>query len=100
MWQLRGKEILMNHHMSDMEWYKVLARQATAESCVLLENKNNALRLEKGEKLQYTDAVHLHPKVGLRCIRHSDKQVRNVQQFVCTKIGLRADWRSFQFCYL
>ncbi len=55
----------MNHHMSDMERYKALARQSTAESCVLLENKNNALPLEKGEKLQYTDAVHLHPKVGL-----------------------------------
>ncbi|MCH5249504.1 MAG: glycoside hydrolase family 3 protein [Lachnospiraceae bacterium] len=35
----------------DMERYKSLARQATAEGCVLLENENNALPINKGEKI-------------------------------------------------
>ena len=40
----------MNRYELDLNKYASLARAAAAEGCVLLENKNNALPIKKGEK--------------------------------------------------
>ena len=41
----------MNSYKLDLEKYAALARQASAEGCVLLENENQALPLNQGEKI-------------------------------------------------
>ncbi len=41
----------MRQYTLDMEKYKRLARQASAEGCVLLTNENNALPIKKGERV-------------------------------------------------
>lgn len=56
----------MNRYMLDMGRYQALARQAAAESCVLLENENNALPLKNGEKIAvYGRSAFHYYKSGL-----------------------------------
>jgi hypothetical protein len=46
---VRGKEIdIMNNYKLDLDRYAVLAREAVAEGCVLLENEGQALPLGRG----------------------------------------------------
>lgn len=50
----------------DLNHYKSLARQTVAEGCVLLENRNHALPLRKGEKLAvFGRCAHYYYKSGL-----------------------------------
>ena len=42
---------IMKQFGLNMENYQKLARQAAAEGCVLLENRNHALPLEKEERI-------------------------------------------------
>ena len=41
----------MGQYKLDLEKYSSIARQAVAESCVLLKNDDNALPLRKGDKV-------------------------------------------------
>ena len=56
----------MNRYELDLNKYASLARAAAAEGCVLLENKNNALPLKKGEKIAvYGRSAFNYYKSGL-----------------------------------
>ncbi|NBJ99659.1 beta-glucosidase [bacterium 1xD8-48] len=56
----------MNRYELDLNKYASLARAAAAEGCVLLENKNNALPIKKGEKIAvYGRSAFNYYKSGL-----------------------------------
>lgn len=56
----------MNSYELDLNRYAALARAAAAEGCVLLENRNNALPIKKGEKIAvYGRAAFNYYKSGL-----------------------------------
>ncbi|MDP4091184.1 MAG: glycoside hydrolase family 3 C-terminal domain-containing protein, partial [Bacillota bacterium] len=44
----------------DMDKYAALARQASAEGCVLLRNENKALPIKKGEKVSVFGRIQFH----------------------------------------
>ena len=50
----------MNNYKLDMERYARLARQAVAEGCVLLENKDQILPLKKGEHVAVFGRMAFH----------------------------------------
>ena len=50
----------MNDYKLDLEKYATLARQASAEGCVLLENENQALPLRTGEKVAVFGRMAFH----------------------------------------
>ena len=50
----------MNSYKLNLEKYAALARQASAEGCVLLENENQALPLRKGEKVAVFGRMAFH----------------------------------------
>jgi beta-glucosidase len=51
---------MMNNYKLDMERYARLARQAVAEGCVLLENKDQILPLKKGEHVAVFGRMAFH----------------------------------------
>ena len=50
----------MKNYKLDLERYAVLARQATAEGCVLLENEGQALPLREGERVAVFGRMAFH----------------------------------------
>ena len=50
----------MKNYKLDIERYAVLARQATAEGCVLLENEGQALPLREGERVAVFGRMAFH----------------------------------------
>ena len=50
----------MKNYKLDLERYAVLARQATAEGCVLLENEGQALPLREGERVAVFGHMAFH----------------------------------------
>ena len=50
----------MKNYKLDLERYVVLARQATAEGCVLLENEGQALPLREGERVAVFGRMAFH----------------------------------------
>ena len=50
----------MKNYKLDLERYTVLARQATAEGCVLLENEGQALPLREGERVAVFGRMAFH----------------------------------------
>ena len=50
----------MKNYKLDLERYAVLARQATAEGCVLLENEGQALPLREGERVAVFGRMAVH----------------------------------------
>ena len=50
----------MKNYKLDFERYAVLARQATAEGCVLLENEGQALPLREGERVAVFGRMAFH----------------------------------------
>ena len=58
---VRGKEIdIMNNYKLDLDRYAVLAREAVAEGCVLLENEGQALPLRDGERVAVFGRMAFH----------------------------------------
>ena len=51
---------IMNSYKLDLEQYAVLAREAVAEGCVLLENEGQALPLRMGEKVAVFGRMAFH----------------------------------------
>lgn len=50
----------MNNYKLNLEKYAALARQAAAEGCVLLENRDQALPLKAGEKVAVFGRMAFH----------------------------------------
>ena len=87
----------------DFEKYAALARQAAAEGCVLLKNDNEALPLQKGDKVAVFGRIAFHyykkkktshsMRTFLERMRNGSKKIRTMKARAGEKCrGPRKRW--------
>ena len=88
----------MKNYKLDLERYAVLARQATAEGCVLLENEGQALPLREGERVAVFGRMAFHyyksglGSGGLVNTRYVVGILDALKECKEIQLGIYADW--------